>query len=205
VPNYINGTVASGRAIEEPPQQEDNVGHGLLASTHMVASPQCRYMRGIQIVLAMVFLASCTSTSQPSSPGPSNSPGSRPAPCGTVQTKVANQDSAAFAYTLPTVLKVHAAACEHDYDAIEKLMEDPFTDARGDIDPPRAREVLSKWRRQDPSGSYVLARLAEVLETSPISDQGGVTYRKDNAEAAFARGTLGDPRSVGAWTTFFLN
>jgi hypothetical protein len=102
------------------------------------------------------------------------------------------------------VIKVHAAACEHDYNAIEKLMEDPFTDARGDIDPPSAREVISKWRSQDPSGSYVLTRLAEVLETSPISDQGGVTYRKDNAEAAFARGTLGDPSSVGAWTTFFL-
>ena len=125
--------------------------------------------------------------------------------CPRDKTRIDNQDPAAYAYALPTVIKVHAAACKHKYDAIARLMEDPFTDTRGDTDPPSAREVLLKWRRQDPDGSYVLTKLAEVLETPPISDQGGVTYRKDNVEAAFARGTLGDPRSVGAWTTFFLN
>ena len=119
-------------------------------------------------------------------------------------TRVGNQDPAAFAYALPMVMKVHAAACNRDYDAIAKLMDDPFLDTREDIDPPSAGEVLDKWRRQDPNGSYVLARLAEVLETPPISDQGGVTYRKGNIEAAFARGTIEDPSSAGAWSAFIL-
>lgn len=61
-----------------------------------------------------------------------------------------------------------------------------------------ASDVVYMWREEFGFDGMDLARL---LETRPVLDQGGVTYRDESAVAVFARGTLEVP---ALWSGFFV-
>ena len=66
-------------------------------------------------------------------------------------------------------------------------------EAEGEMDPPVA--TLPDALRRDP------ASLARLLETSPVVDQGGLTYERGDTVAVFARGTSQLPSE---WSAFFV-
>lgn len=114
--------------------------------------------------------------------------------CGRVST-VDSHGSPVDQVWLDLVTPVHDAACRHDYEALQRLMDAQFNGSSPDI-------VIAQWHRDDPEAQF-LDILAQIMETPAILNQGGVTFcnRADDA-SVFARGTHDHPPS---WTYFDIS
>jgi hypothetical protein len=95
---------------------------------------------------------------------------------------------------------VHRAACARDFTALAHLLGGghPANFLTEECSGCSAAGIVTMWRDEygfDP------ASLARLLETPPVVDQGGLTYRLGDAVAFFARGTSQLPAE---WSAFFV-
>jgi hypothetical protein len=94
------------------------------------------------------------------------------------------------------VVAVSAAACRHDYDALARLMTNPFTASDS---PAAPATVIAAWRTRDPAGRNLDA-LAAALSKPPTLDQGGLTFTDEKAQTTFAR--TPQPNNGNTWSAF---
>jgi hypothetical protein len=95
---------------------------------------------------------------------------------------------------------VHQAACARDFTALVRLLGGgrPADFSTEECSGCTAGDIVAMWRDEygfDP------ASLARLLETPPVVDQGGLTYRRGDTVAVFARGTTDLPAQ---WSAFFV-
>ncbi|MFI6931184.1 hypothetical protein [Streptomyces sp. NPDC050287] len=95
---------------------------------------------------------------------------------------------------------VHRAACAGDFTALARLLGGgrPTHFLTEECTGCTSADIVTMWRDEygfDP------ASLARLLETSPVVDQGGLTYERGDTVAVFARGTS---RLPAEWSAFFV-
>ncbi|WP_143230633.1 hypothetical protein [Actinosynnema sp. ALI-1.44] len=96
------------------------------------------------------------------------------------------------------VPQVHKAACQRDYETLQRLMPERFTYNTRHAS---ASDVITSWRNTDPQGTF-LDQLARVLETSPDATQAGLLFcGVSGTVAGFSRPTHQAPEQ---WTLFGL-
>lgn len=95
---------------------------------------------------------------------------------------------------------VHRAACAGDFTALARLLGGgrPTNFLHEECSGCTSADIVTMWR--DEYG-FEPASLARLLETSPVVDQGGLTYGRGDTVAVFARGTSQLPAQ---WSAFFV-
>lgn len=96
---------------------------------------------------------------------------------------------------------VHRAACASDFTALAQLLGGGnashfYTSECTGCD---GTELVGMWRQEY---RFDGSQLARALETRPVQDQGGLTYRRGDTLVTFARGTFDFPIS---WSAFFMD
>ncbi len=96
---------------------------------------------------------------------------------------------------------VHQAACAGDFGALARLLggESASHFESSECTGCDGADLVGMWNDEF---RFDGSQLARALETRPVQDQGGLTYRRGDTLVVFARGTHELPIS---WSAFFMD